>query len=162
MPSGPVLRPAPPAVLRALRALEPLFHGPGYRLDRAALARRVAPGFFEIGASGRRYSRAFVLATVAARGAQPGEDRWRTGGFSCLALGPGLYLLAYTLRQGRRVSRRTTLWQRHRGGWRVIFHQGTLVANQESMHGPEPPPAADRDRRRTARRSARTPRRGRR
>jgi hypothetical protein len=38
-----------------------------------------------------------------------------------------VYLVTYTLAQGERVTRRATLWERAAGGWRAIYHQGTLV-----------------------------------
>ena len=41
---------------------------------------------------------------------------------------PDTYLLTYTLRQDARVTRRLTVWQRHEGHWRILYHQGTIVA----------------------------------
>jgi hypothetical protein len=29
--------------------------------------------------------------------------------------------------QGPRITRRATLWRRTAGGWKVLYHQGTLV-----------------------------------
>ncbi len=123
------------AVLKALRAREPIFHGARYRRGRAALERLVARDFREIGASGRVYSRAFVIRTVLARKAMPGERRWRTSAFRCRELAPGLYLLTYTLTQGTRRTRRTTLWQRAGRAWTIRFHQGTLLPSR----GPREP-----------------------
>ena len=46
-----------------------------------------------------------------------------------LPLGAGSgSLLTYTLWQGERVTRRLTVWQRHDGRWRILYHQGTIVA----------------------------------
>jgi hypothetical protein len=47
--------------------------------------------------------------------------------FYCKEVAPANYLLTYTLRQGLRVSRRTTLWRRAPNGWVIVFHQGTVV-----------------------------------
>jgi hypothetical protein len=87
----------------------------------------VAADFWEIGASGRRYSRQYVLKTVTARAAKGIQDRWETSDFYCRALAPDLYLLTYTLLQGERLTRRATLWQRAAPGWQILFHQGTVV-----------------------------------
>jgi hypothetical protein len=39
-----------------------------------------------------------------------------------------VYLLTYTLLQNRqRRSRRTTIWQRTPDGWKIVFHQGTIL-----------------------------------
>jgi hypothetical protein len=115
------------AVLEELRAREPIFHGALYRGARSALEELVDEDFWEIGASGRRYSRQYVLKTLAARAAAPPEDHWETSDFYCRALAPDVYLLTYTLLQGERRTRRATLWRRSAAGWQILFHQGTLV-----------------------------------
>jgi hypothetical protein len=38
-----------------------------------------------------------------------------------------VYLLTYTLFQGVRTTRRSTIWERTSDGWQALFHQGTLV-----------------------------------
>jgi hypothetical protein len=114
-------------VLAELRELEPIFHRPQYFASRGALAQLLSPQFWEIGASGRRYSRAYVLRTLEQRAAARAEDSWQTSDFHYQALAAGVFLLTYTLRQGQRVTRRTTLWQRRARGWRILFHQGTVI-----------------------------------
>src|SRR5207302_1121067 len=79
---------------------------------RAEPEAMTADDFWEIGASGRRYSREYVLETVAARLDEPVEDSWRTDDFHCRELAPGVYLLTYTLLQGERRTRRASIWQR--------------------------------------------------
>jgi hypothetical protein len=115
------------AVLAELKQREPLFHRPEFAARRAELEAMTDRDFWEIGASGRRYSRAYVLDTVASRAEDPVEDEWQTSDFHCRELAPDLYLLTYTLLQGERCTRRTSLWQRHASAWRVLFHQGTIV-----------------------------------
>ena len=83
--------------------------------------------FWEVGASGRRYSRAYVLGTLEERYAEPIEDQWETRDFFCQEIAPNNYLLTYTLLQGTRVTRRATLWRRTAEGWRIVYHQGTIV-----------------------------------
>jgi len=39
-----------------------------------------------------------------------------------------LYLLTYTLLQDKtRLTRRSTIWRRTDGDWKIVFHQGTVV-----------------------------------
>ena len=118
----------PDDVLAALVAREPLFHRPELGTSRADFERMIVDDFWETGASGRRYDRAFVLDELDRRhadGAYP--DDWRCEEFRCRALGADTYLLTYTLHQGPRVTRRMTLWQRGTDGWRAVYHQGTTV-----------------------------------
>jgi hypothetical protein len=126
-----VTDPADLEVLAALMKLEPIFHGPQYR-TAAQREQLVAPQFWEIGASGRRYSRQYVLETLAARDPDAPAQPLQASGFHCRAVAAGVYLLTYTLQQGQRHTRRTTLWQRHSCAWRMLFHQGTVIADAEA------------------------------
>ena len=115
-------------VLKELQAHEPIFHRPELGTTRAALEQMMDAGFWEVGASGRCYSRDYVLETLLERHSAPQEDVWETSGFRCAELGPHTYLVTYTLVQnGARVTRRATIWRRARDGWRVLYHQGTIV-----------------------------------
>jgi hypothetical protein len=40
-------------------------------------------------------------------------------------------LFTYTLREADRVTRRATIWQAAPTGWRILYHQGTIVAAEE-------------------------------
>jgi len=120
-------------VLAALIAREPLFHRPEFGTTRADFERMTTEDFWETGASGRRYERAFVLDELERRHAHGApEDAWRTEGFRCRALGASTWLLTYTLHQGSRVSRRMTLWRRDADGWRALYHQGTLAQDADA------------------------------
>ena len=129
-PAEPELVTAPELlpVLEALRRREPIFHRPEFGGTRADFERMAAADFWEIGASGRRYSRAHVLDVLEHRAPDPAEHTWKTRDFHCRELGANIYLLTYTLEQGERVSRRSTIWRRHGDEWVIVFHQGTLVS----------------------------------
>ena len=45
--------------------------------------------------------------------------------------------MTYTLRQLERVTRRATIWERTSEGWRILYHQGDLVAAEEDDAYPE-------------------------
>ena len=48
--------------------------------------------------------------------------------FHCRPIGSEVCLLAYTLIQNKiRKSRRLTVWRRTEVGWKILFHQGTIV-----------------------------------
>ena len=86
--------------------------------------------FWEIGASGRRYSRNFILDELEKRYAADHEDVWETSEFHCRRLTEDVFLLTYTLVQDdTRVTRRSTIWQRTAEDWKIVFHQGTVVTD---------------------------------
>lgn len=116
------------AVLAELRAREPIFHRPEHGASRADFERMTEPTFWETGASGRVHDRAFVLDELERRATLRRDDPWETRDFACQELAPDLFLLTYELAQGPRVTRRATLWRRAAGEWRIVYHQGTVVA----------------------------------
>jgi hypothetical protein len=130
-------------VLEELKRLEPIFHTPAFGVTRSDVERMMDDSFWEVGASGRRYSRAFVLEALEARTPSAEEGSWETRDFHCLEIAPDNFLLTYTLLQGSRVTRRCTIWRRTNADWRIVYHQGTLVESSEtargdpSMHSPE-------------------------
>lgn len=115
------------SVLDELRNREPIFHRPELGTTRADFDNMMAPDFWEVGASGRRYSRDFVLAELERRYGGDYVDQWETTDFHCRKLAADVYLLTYTLFQGARKTHRATIWQRTETGWKIVFHQGTLV-----------------------------------
>jgi hypothetical protein len=118
-------------VQRELEAREPIYHRPELGTSRAHFEDMTEPGFWETGASGRRYGREWVLDTVVERHARGEEYVWDASDFYCQELAPDLYLLTYTLvEDGTRVTRRATLWRRHGAQWRIVYHQGTVVAQE--------------------------------
>jgi len=126
--TDPTLRP----ILEELRQQEPIFHRPTFAATAADFAALTAPTYWEVGASGRRYTRDFILQHLAEN---PPVDaataNWRTSGFALQALSPDTFLLTYTLKQADRFTRRATLWRRTATGWQILYHQGTIMsANQ--------------------------------
>ena len=115
-------------VLAELIDREPIFHRPELGVSRADFERMTASEFWEVGASGQRYSREYVLEELEKRWSVPHEDTWETSDFRCQRVADDVYLLTYSLLQNReRLTRRSTIWQRTSAGWQIVFHQGTIV-----------------------------------
>ncbi len=116
-------------ILSELIQREPIFHRPEFGTSRADYERMTAEDFWEVGASGRRYSRAYVLDLLKQRAdAASAEEELEASEFCCRRLAGEVYLLTYTLVQNRtRKTRRLTIWERTPLGWQIVFHQGTIV-----------------------------------
>ena len=119
------------AVQEELIRREPIFHRPEHGTTREAFESMTADDFWETGASGRRYSRDFVIDTVVRRYAERHADQWCAEDFYCQMIAPSHYLLTYTLRQGTRVTRRATLWRARNDHWVAVYHQGTIVEGSD-------------------------------
>jgi len=118
-------------ILDDLRRREPIFHRPDFPTI-------MSPDYWEVGASGRRYSHAFILETLSQH---PPIDaaiaNWQTTGFALQVLGPDTYLLTYTLNQNPRLTRRSTIWRNTPEGWQILYHQGTIVSDEPSQTTPQ-------------------------
>jgi hypothetical protein len=125
-------------ILDELRSREPIFHTERFGRSLDDFARGTAPDFWEVGASGRRYSRDFILELREHEALVDADEAgWKATGFGLRQLGADCYLLTYTLDQGGRVTRRATIWEQTQGGWRIVYHQGTVVtANEDDVLPP--------------------------
>jgi hypothetical protein len=121
--------PEPLPVLEELRRFEPIFHTQEFGLTAAACERRMAPDYWEVGASGRRYSREFILRHFAENPPiDASEAGWKTSGHALRQLSGDTYHLTYTLQQDDRLTRRATIWRSTPKGWVILFHQGTVLS----------------------------------
>ncbi len=119
-------------VFEELRRLEPIFHTSELGTKLADFDRRMTPEYWEVGASGHRYSRDFILDHVQAHPPVDAEAAgWKTSDHAVRGLGADTYLFTYTLDQGGRVTRRTTVWRNTAQGWEILYHQGTVYSANE-------------------------------
>jgi hypothetical protein len=114
-------------VLNELKTREPIFHTSAFGASRADHEKITDDDYWEVGASGRRYSRQDVLDELENRGKIQIDHTWQTRDFWCREIAPDNYLLTYTLAQGERTTRRSTIWRRTPQGWQILYHQGTIV-----------------------------------
>ena len=119
------------SILAELTAREPIFHRPQFGSTPEDFARMTAPDYWEVGASGSRYTRTFILDYLEAH---PPVDAaaagWQLFDHQCRRLGlenSDTYLFTYTLHQGDRHTRRATIWQLTQNGWQILYHQGTII-----------------------------------
>ncbi len=115
-------------ILEELRRHELIFHHPEHGTTRADFDSMMEHDFVEVGASGRRYTREYALGVLEKRVLEGcGDDRLEVTDCQCRRLAEEVYLLTYTLLQGERKTRRTSIWRRSETGWKIVFHQGTIV-----------------------------------
>jgi hypothetical protein len=122
-------------ILAELMAREPLLDHRELVHSAETFDAETADDYWEVGASGRVYSREFLRSVVLQR-LQDGDvdarvaQGWTTEDHGIRPLGPDTYLVTYQLNgQGRR-TRRATIWRRSTAkGWHVLYHQGTIMAD---------------------------------
>jgi hypothetical protein len=120
-------------LLDPLIALERLLHQPAVRADAAAVERLLHPHFREFGRSGRSYSRAAMLALLAAEDPADTSIEVVSQDFALQMLGDNAALLTYRSAHRSpdghlsRPSWRSSIWRLEALGWQMIFHQGTAT-----------------------------------
>lgn len=114
-------------ILSVLKTLEPLIYAANAGKNRAYFEALLAKYFWEVGASGLRYSREYVLDELEKRQQNPREEAWHTSDDHLQQLSENDFLLTYTLHQPTRVSRRASIWRREGERWQLVYHQGTVV-----------------------------------
>ncbi|GAA5069858.1 nuclear transport factor 2 family protein [Streptomyces similanensis] len=96
------------------------------RASREQVLELLDPEFTEIGASGRWWDRDSILE-VTSSGSVSEESPVVVSEMSGVVLAPGLVHLTYFSDHDGRLARRSSLWRLSGTGWRLYFHQGTLV-----------------------------------
>lgn len=95
------------------------------RLDPGRVEALLDPDFREVGASGRLWDRAAMISALVS--ASSAESKVAEASEMTATLMAGdLVLLTYVTNQGVRRVRRSSIWRRTNGAWRLLFHQGTL------------------------------------
>lgn len=97
---------------------------PERRRQTAVLERLLHADFAEVGASGRLWDRASVIAELADRPSVEQDVRDLT----VRAVARGVVLVMYVTSDaadGARAARRASLWLCEGAEWKLLFHQGT-------------------------------------
>ncbi len=115
------------AAAASLRKLEPVFHTPATLPPSVKPTDLLAPEFFEVGASGRRYARDEVIGVMADRVTRGEPELLEPVDFACTRVTQDVFLATYRLRQKERWTWRNSLWRREGGAWKLVYHQGTII-----------------------------------
>jgi|GEM_PF-384290 len=117
-------------ILDELKSREPIFHHPEkFGKTKEDIENQICDEFWEVGASGNVYTKQDVIETLLERYNNPDyQDIWEAKHFELTTIAPDNYLLTYILIQGKaRVTRRSTLWRKVGGNWKILYHQGTII-----------------------------------
>jgi ribonuclease HI len=99
-------------------ALELRLLNPAIRADSDEVERLLHPDFREIGASGRMWDRASMVAALEE---EPGSGA-QASAVEARMVADGVVLVTYVSESVAGRSRRSSLWVRGDDGWRVLFH----------------------------------------
>ncbi len=125
-----ITKPELEKTLDELKAREPIFHHPEFGTTRKDFENMMVLDYWEVGASGSRYGKEFILDELDKRYSSDYKDEWETSDFHLRELATNLYLLTYDLLQDKtRKTRRSTIWQRTDSSWKILYHQGTILAD---------------------------------
>ncbi len=109
-----------------LSELEPIFHTQASRPIRGNVDTLLSASFFEVGASGRLYSRDDVVEALEQRLDDGVFEELHAQDVRCVRLADSCFLFTYRLAQAGRMTRRSSIWRRDSGRWQILYHQGTV------------------------------------
>lgn len=107
------------------------------RRNPEKLASLLDDGFVEFGSTGRTYDKSQVLYHLSRQ--LPVE--LSIDEFRLVELGPGVALVTYRARADSRKERdeqyswRSSVWVQRAGEWKMVFHQGTMIAGPKKVGG---------------------------
>jgi hypothetical protein len=113
--------------VQAVVELELQLQKPEVRAEPADVEALLHPGFSEFGASGRRWGRPEMIAALAAEQPVGEEPVIITTEMTGTRLADDVIHLTYLSQRAGRRALRSSIWLRTPDGWRVYFHQGTLI-----------------------------------
>jgi len=113
-----------------LRSYEERLLDPAVRADPAQVRALLSPEFTEFGASGRIFDRDAIIATLASEGPRVARQ---ARGFKVRLLAPGAALTTWRVKRDDGIETlRSSVWQQQADGrWLMVFHQGTLAAQDD-------------------------------
>ena len=125
-------------IKECIRQREPIFHHRHLINTREQIDQEMHADYWEISASGKLYTREFVLDYLEERYKNNPIDvmdleKWEVINFDVKHLADDVYMATYILEgqifEGKpRTTRRTTLWKGNLvQGFKILFHQGTVV-----------------------------------
>ena len=120
-------------VRKYLEKREPIFHHREYTNTRGSVDNEMHADFFEISASGKLYTRDFVLNYLEERYKKEPVDEmirenWKILNFNAELLADDIYMATYILDGQNRLTRRMTLWKGNLDdGFKILYHQGTVI-----------------------------------
>ncbi len=126
------------AVIRVLEELttrEPIFHHPDkFGKTKQDIENQMCDEFWEVGASGNVYTKQDVIESLHDRYSDPNyQDIWEAKDFELTQIALDNYLLTYILIQDKsRVTRRSTIWRKVNGQWKILYHQGTIISGTQA------------------------------
>ncbi|MEU2244630.1 nuclear transport factor 2 family protein [Streptomyces sp. NPDC018338] len=104
-------------------------HDPSVRLSGPLAEALFDPEFIEVGASGRRWTRAEMVAALPTlHGGSESSTPITAERFEGTVLAPGIVHLTYETRIEDRHAHRSSIWRRDAAGeFRLYYHQATPV-----------------------------------
>ena len=119
-------------LLAEIRALEEALHRKEVRRSRAAVEALLAGEFVEFGSSGRIYRRHELIDSLVQEDNSNAADELRSFDYSLQGISADAVLLTYRTSRSvgdgaERQVLRSSIWKRSETGWKMLFHQGTVI-----------------------------------
>jgi len=111
--------------------LEPLFHHQELGTSKEIFENMITADYWEVGASGKVYTKEFIIQTLIERYSKPYFEEIEIKNFSCQEIENNSFFITYELVQNKtRHTRRLTIWKKIESSWKALYHQGTIIEEE--------------------------------
>ena len=119
------------AIKLELLNLEPLFHHQELGTSKEIFESMITDDYWEVGASGKVYTKEFIIKTLVERYSKPYFEEIEIKNFYCQEIENDSFFVTYELIQNKtRYTRRLTIWKKIEGSWKALYHQGTIIKEE--------------------------------
>lgn len=122
---------ANPDTEQLLLALEHKLHQPESRSDTEILDKLLDDSFVEFGASGKVFTKREIISSLV----NDPELNVIVEDEKVRCIENNVFLVTYRTRNMalgvRRASNRSSIWKKTNEGWKMVFHQGTVIDGTE-------------------------------
>lgn len=121
-----------PTLVERLKGLEERLLEPEVRKSAPALGELLDDDFREFASSGRIFDKAQIIRLLQ----DAPKAHSSLADFKAILLAPGVALTTFRYSRGAASDRpaaeslRSSVWRQTNGRWQMLFHQGTLVADE--------------------------------
>lgn len=120
-------------VKKELINLEPIFHHQELGTSKEILENMISDDYWEVGASGKVYTKKFIIDTLIERYSKSYSEDLEMINFRCQKIENNSFFVTYKLIQNKnRYTNRVTIWKKVNGYWKALYHQGTIIEEKNT------------------------------
>ena len=98
-----------------------------HRKSKEVLDNLLAEDFLEIVPSGTEWSKQQIIQSLTSPSTE--EEAYEASDIKARPIAKNIVMLTYITKKPSQIEqqKRTSIWQKRKGRWQMVFHQGTII-----------------------------------